>query len=60
MINSLTVKCDRCDTTVKVESLKADADTHIKHHREVLSKPVSQLLPRSQQTITVSTGGRVS
>ena len=60
MINSLTVKCDRCDTTVKVESLKADCDTHIKHHREVLSKAVSQLLPRSQQTITVSTGGRVS
>ena len=60
MINSLSVKCDGCDMTVKVESLKANCDTHIKHHREELSKAVSHLLPRSQQTITVSTGGRVS
>ena len=60
IINSLSVKCDRCDTTVKVESLKADCETNIKHHREVLSKAVSQLLPQSQQTITVSTGERKS
>ena len=45
---------------VKVELLEADRHTQIKNHREELNKAVSELLPQSNQTITVSTGGRVS
>ena len=60
MINSLYVKCNSCGMNVKVESLQADCHTHMKIHIEELSKAVSELLPQSSQTITVSTGGRVS
>ena len=60
MINSLYVKSNSCGTNVKVESLEADCHTHIKNHREELNKAVSELLPQSNQTITVSTGGIVS
>lgn len=60
MINSLYVKCNSCRMNVKVESLEADCHAHMKIHREELNKAVSELLPQSNQTITVSTGGRVS
>ena len=60
MILGLCVKCNSCGMNVKVELLEADCHTHKKSHREDLNKAVSELLPQSHQTITVSTGGRVS